>query len=82
MHYRVTEQDIIQIVNDWDEEWRIPETEPEKETKPKKKYQEEEEQGEQGNGKEDMHEVPPPVGEKRKEHPEQPRGQQERRRNP
>jgi hypothetical protein len=50
-HYRVIEKEINQIVNDWDEEWRIPVTETmqqdtqlEKETQEPKKDQEEEEE--------------------------------------
>jgi hypothetical protein len=61
-HYRLTEQDINQIVNDWEAEWKIPEiettqkdTQPRKETQELEKDQEEEEyeQGEQGNGEGD-----------------------------
>jgi hypothetical protein len=59
------EKEIIQKLNDWDEEWRIPEIEPEKETEPEK-YPEEREQGEQGNDKEYLHGIPPLVSKKMK----------------
>jgi hypothetical protein len=67
MHYRVIEKEINQIVNDWYEEWRTPVTKTMQQETQLEKCQEEEEE-KQRNGEGDAQEIPPPVGEKRKEH--------------
>jgi hypothetical protein len=71
--YRLTKQDVSQIVNDWEAEWKTPVTETtQKETQqPEKDQEEEHEHEEQGNGAGDTQETTPHTGEKRKEHPKE-----------